>query len=63
MERERGRERERERIKESRIILRLALFVFVNPFLLGFPIVSCGTAVVQLECPENIPFGSPRNIV
>ena len=29
-----------------------ALFVFVNPFLLGFPIVFCGTAV-QLECSEK----------
>ena len=44
-EKYRERERERERIEESRRILRLALFVFVNPFLLGFPIVSCGTAV------------------
>ena len=60
--RERNPEGERERIEESRRILRLALFVFVNPFLLGFPIVSCGTAV-QLECPEKIPFGSPRHIV
>ena len=56
------RERERKRINESRRILRLALFVFVNPFLLGVPIVSCGTAV-QLECPEKIPSGSPRYIV
>ena len=49
------REIQREREKEPRshgTILRLALFVFVNPFLLGFPIVSCGKSV-QLECPEK----------
>ena len=56
------REEYRERDEESRRILRLALFVFVRPFLLGFPIVSCAAAV-QMECPEDIPFGSPRHIV
>ena len=60
--REKYRERKRERIEESRRILRLALFVFVNPCLLGFLIVSCGAAV-QLESPEKIPFRSPHHIV
>ena len=43
--RERGRER--KRIEESRRILRLALFVSVNSFLLGSLLVSCGTAVTS----------------
>ena len=60
--REREGERERERNEKSRRILRLALFVFVKPFLLGFPVVSCAAAL-QMECPEDIPFGSPRHIV
>ena len=41
------RERERKRIEESRRILRLALFVSVNSFLLGSLVVSCGTAVTS----------------
>ena len=42
------REIQREGKRENRgvtEILRLAPFVFVNPFLFGFHIVSCGTAV------------------
>ena len=41
---------ERERERANRGVT--DNFVFVNPALLGFPVVSCGTAV-QLECHEK----------
>ena len=41
-----------ERERENRGVMENFVFLFVNPTLLGFPIVSCGTAV-QLEYPET----------
>ena len=60
--REKYGDRERENRGVTENFEGLAPFVFVNPSLLGFSIICCGTAV-QLECPEKIPFESPRHIV
>ena len=47
-----AREIRRERERENRGVMENVVFVLVNPTLLGFPIVSSGTAV-QLECHEK----------